>query len=135
VWHFGKYKLPMAQLAKARDCKLNEKNGMYKGQLAPGKLCSRTREASHSMAFPPCEPAGSGGSPPRKARFSYAAERTEAQTHVESTGCWSCTSDSTPSEARKRGSGGGYPRKYDDLLTVPKELDLQTTGCWSCVFL
>jgi hypothetical protein len=28
----------------------------------------------------------------------------------------SFTSDSAPSEARKRGSGGGYPRKHDDLL-------------------
>jgi hypothetical protein len=30
------------------------------------------------------------------------------------------TGDSAPSEARKRGSGGGSPRKYDDLtkLTV-----------------
>jgi hypothetical protein len=27
------------------------------------------------------------------------------------------TDDSAPSEARKRGSGGGSPRKYDDLLT------------------
>jgi hypothetical protein len=30
---------------------------------------------------------------------------------------WSFTDDSVPSEARKRGSGGGSPRKYDDLLT------------------
>jgi hypothetical protein len=30
-----------------------------------------------------------------------------------------CASDSVPSEARKRGSGGGSPRKYDDLLTGP----------------
>jgi hypothetical protein len=29
------------------------------------------------------------------------------------------SSDSAPSEARKRGSGGGSPRKYDDLLTGP----------------
>jgi hypothetical protein len=28
------------------------------------------------------------------------------------------TDDSAPSEARKRGSGGGSPRKYDDLLQV-----------------
>jgi hypothetical protein len=27
----------------------------------------------------------------------------------------SLTDDSAPSEARKRGSGGGSPRKYDDL--------------------
>ena len=34
--------------------------------------------------------------------------------------------DSAPSEARKRGSGGGSPRKYDDLLTGPSELDAQS---------
>jgi hypothetical protein len=28
---------------------------------------------------------------------------------------WSCTSNSVPTEARKRGSGGGSPRKYDNL--------------------
>jgi hypothetical protein len=28
---------------------------------------------------------------------------------------WSRTSDSMPSEARKRGPGGGFPRKYADL--------------------
>jgi hypothetical protein len=28
---------------------------------------------------------------------------------------------SAPSEARKRGSGGGSPRKYDDLLTGSSE--------------
>jgi hypothetical protein len=27
-----------------------------------------------------------------------------------------------PSEARKRGSGGGSPRKYDDLLAGPSDL-------------
>jgi hypothetical protein len=31
-----------------------------------------------------------------------------------------------PSEARKRGSGGGFPRKYDDLLTGPSDLDVHT---------
>ena len=35
---------------------------------------------------------------------------------------WSCTSESASSEARKRGSGGGSPRKYDDLLTGPSDL-------------
>jgi hypothetical protein len=30
--------------------------------------------------------------------------------------------NSAPSEARKRGSGGGSPRKYDDLLTGPSDL-------------
>ena len=30
------------------------------------------------------------------------------------------TDGSSPSEARKRGSGGGSPRKYDDLLTGPE---------------
>jgi hypothetical protein len=35
------------------------------------------------------------------------------------------TSDSEPSQARKRGSGGGSPRKYDDLLaTGPSDLDV-----------
>jgi hypothetical protein len=33
-----------------------------------------------------------------------------------------------PSEARKRGSGGGSPRKYDDLLTGPSDLDVQSMG-------
>jgi hypothetical protein len=28
--------------------------------------------------------------------------------------------DRAPSEARKRGSGGGSPRKYDDLLWEPR---------------
>jgi hypothetical protein len=31
--------------------------------------------------------------------------------------------DSGPSEARKRGSGGGSPRKYDNLPTGPSDLD------------
>jgi hypothetical protein len=30
-----------------------------------------------------------------------------------------------PSEARKRGSGGGSPRKHDDLLTGRSDLDAQ----------
>jgi hypothetical protein len=34
----------------------------------------------------------------------------------------SSTRDSAPSEARKRGSGGGSPRKHDDLLTGPSDL-------------
>jgi hypothetical protein len=38
----------------------------------------------------------------------------------------SLTSDSAPSEARERGSGGGSPRKNDDLLTGPSDLDVQT---------
>jgi hypothetical protein len=33
-----------------------------------------------------------------------------------------CANDSAPSEARKRGSGGGSPRKYDDTLTGPSDL-------------
>jgi hypothetical protein len=36
----------------------------------------------------------------------------------------SSASDSAPSEARKRGSGGGSPRKHDDLLTGPSDLDV-----------
>jgi hypothetical protein len=40
----------------------------------------------------------------------------------------SCTSDSGPSEARKRGSGGGSPRKYDDLLTGTDPLWLAPVG-------
>jgi hypothetical protein len=46
------------------------------------------------------------------------------------------SSDSAPSEARKRGSGGGSPRKYDDLLTGPSlgmpslvEFDHRFVGC------
>jgi hypothetical protein len=39
---------------------------------------------------------------------------------------WSSTSESAPSEARKRGSGGGSPRKYDDLLTGRSDLDVQS---------
>jgi hypothetical protein len=35
-----------------------------------------------------------------------------------------CTSDSGPSEGRKRGSGGGSPKKHDDVLTGPSELDV-----------
>jgi hypothetical protein len=34
----------------------------------------------------------------------------------------SSTSDSTPSEARKRGSGGGSPRKSDDPAPGPSDL-------------
>jgi hypothetical protein len=33
--------------------------------------------------------------------------------------------DSAPSEARKRGSGGGSPRKNDDLLVGRSDLDAQ----------
>jgi hypothetical protein len=43
---------------------------------------------------------------------------------VQSRQLWSCTSDSAPSEARKRGSGGGSPMKHDDLLTGPLDLDV-----------
>jgi hypothetical protein len=39
----------------------------------------------------------------------------------------SSTGDNVPSEARKRESGGGSPRKYDDLLTGPSDLDVPTT--------
>ena len=34
--------------------------------------------------------------------------------------------DSGPSEASKRGSGGGSPGKYDDLLTASSDLDVQS---------
>jgi hypothetical protein len=34
--------------------------------------------------------------------------------------------DSASSEARKRGSGGGSPRKHDDLLTGASDLDVQS---------
>jgi hypothetical protein len=37
------------------------------------------------------------------------------------------THDSTPSEARKRGSGGGSPRKYDDPPTGPLDLPRLST--------
>ena len=40
----------------------------------------------------------------------------------------SSTSDSAPSEARKRGSGGGSPRKLDDLLTGPSDLKVPAVG-------
>ena len=33
---------------------------------------------------------------------------------------------SVPSEARKRGSGGGSPRKYDNILTGPSDLGVQS---------
>jgi hypothetical protein len=36
------------------------------------------------------------------------------------------TGDSAPSEARKRGSGGGSPRKHDDLLTGRSDQDAQS---------
>jgi hypothetical protein len=42
------------------------------------------------------------------------------------------TNDSAPSEARKRGSGGGSPRKYNDLLTGPSDLDAQPRHLRSC---
>ena len=44
---------------------------------------------------------------------------------------WSSTDNSAPSEARKRGSGGGSPRKYDDLLTGPPML-VKTAESYSC---
>jgi hypothetical protein len=34
--------------------------------------------------------------------------------------------DSGPSEARKRGSGGGSPRKYDNLPTGRSDLAVQS---------
>jgi hypothetical protein len=37
----------------------------------------------------------------------------------------SCASDSTSSEARKRGSGGGSPRKHDEVLTGASDLGVQ----------
>jgi hypothetical protein len=40
-------------------------------------------------------------------------------------------SDSAPSEVRKRGSRGGYPRKHDDLLTGPSDSDIQSRHLWS----
>jgi hypothetical protein len=41
---------------------------------------------------------------------------------------WSCTRDSAPSEVRKRGSGVGSPRSYDDLLTGPSDLKQTRLG-------
>jgi hypothetical protein len=41
-------------------------------------------------------------------------------------------SDSAPSEARKRGSGGESPRMHDDLLTALSELDAQPRHLRSC---
>jgi hypothetical protein len=46
-------------------------------------------------------------------------DRSERPATVSSLGN---TRDSAPSEARKWGSGGGSPRKYDDLLTGPSDL-------------
>ena len=40
----------------------------------------------------------------------------------------SFASDSAPGEARKRGSGGGSPRKHDDLLTCRSDPDGQSGG-------
>jgi hypothetical protein len=48
---------------------------------------------------------------------------------VRSIRLWGCASDSAPSEARKRGSGGGSPRKHDDVLTGPSDL-----GCSKDLF-
>jgi hypothetical protein len=45
---------------------------------------------------------------------------------------WSCTNNSAPSEARKRGSGGGSPRKYDDILTRSPGCAVQSRQLWSC---
>jgi hypothetical protein len=47
---------------------------------------------------------------------------SEARGEVQSRQLLSCTGDSAPSEATKRGSGGGSPRKYDDLLTALSDL-------------
>jgi hypothetical protein len=52
-----------------------------------------------------------GGNPPNKNTLSQNMKQL-----------WSSANDSAPSEARKRGSGGGSPRKYDDFLTGPSEL-------------
>jgi hypothetical protein len=41
---------------------------------------------------------------------------------------WSSTRDSAPSEARKRGSGGGPPRKSGDPLAGPSDLSGQDDG-------
>jgi hypothetical protein len=51
---------------------------------------------------------------------------------VQSKQLWSSASGSAPSEARKRGSGGGSPRKYDDILTGPCDLEVQSRQLWSC---
>ena len=45
---------------------------------------------------------------------------------------WRTARDSAPSEARKRGSGGGSPRKHDDLLSGPSDLEKgSNAGCSS----
>jgi hypothetical protein len=41
-----------------------------------------------------------------------------SQQDVQSRQLWSCASGSPPSEARKRGSGGGSPRKHDNLPKI-----------------
>jgi hypothetical protein len=60
---------------------------------------------------------------PRKARFS-----NWFGPGCQSRQFWNCSSDSAPSEARKRGSGGGSPRKYDDLLTGPSAPQVQSSS-------
>jgi hypothetical protein len=61
---------------------------------------------------------GLGGNPQERSISKARAERARWGGGTEQ--CSSATSDTTPSEARKRRSGGGSPRKYDDLLTCPK---------------
>jgi hypothetical protein len=52
-------------------------------------------------------------------RWCFSVYYKSSDLDVQSRQSGSCTSDSVPSEARKRGSGGGSPRRHDDLLTDP----------------
>jgi hypothetical protein len=70
-------------------------------------------------------PGGLGGFPPGKRhskapihaqyRSTYGILTGPLDLDVQSRQLWTFANDSAPSEARKRGSGGGSPRKYDDL--------------------
>jgi hypothetical protein len=55
---------------------------------------------------------------------TYEGRRCPNKNRPNTKQLWSSTDDSAPSEARKRGSGGGSPVKYDDLLTGSSDLDV-----------
>ena len=50
---------------------------------------------------------------------------------VQSRQLWSCTNDSAPSEARKRGSGGGSPQDVRSSTNRSLDLDVQSRQLWS----
>jgi hypothetical protein len=59
----------------------------------------------------------------RNTYHNHKPERSEPDWSGEQLS--SSTSDNAPSEARKRGSGGGSPRKYHDLKADPSDLDVR----------